>query len=199
MKLNIKTYSTTCILLKRSEYPVLDQVCIQSNWILQFTVINHHYSSSCSRKTNRFSLPIALCSIRELCASNPASAWSPFIYCWLMDFYRSWNMKKVDQQLLCVRIQKQVHKQQGAMRHFFPIWNKIIYTSSDTLLLWDSSHQPNYLLELYGNKIKTDWKKSQLKEDKWKTKGEWSLMERKGQILVIERNWDIWYISLNET
>lgn len=161
---------------------------------------DHQHLSPYSRKIDRFSLPIVLCSIRKLCAINPPLLdLHSFIVGWWIFSDQPVNMKKVEQQLLCIRTQKQVHKQQGAMSHFFPVWNRIIYTSFHTLLFWDSSHQPNSLLELYGNKIKIDWWKSQLNEYKWKTKGKSSLLERKSQIFFMERNCVIWYISLNET
>lgn len=197
MKLTIKTYSTVCILLKRSEYPVLHQDCIYSDWLLQFMVIiriHHHVAK------DRFSLDMVLCSIREPCAINlPLLDLHSFIVGWWIFSDQPVNMKKVHQQVLCGRTQKQDHKQQGAMSLFFFLFETKLFILAFILLLWDSSHQPNSLLELYGNKIKIYWKKSQLKEDKWKTKGESSLLERKGQTLVMERNWDIWYILLNET
>lgn len=161
---------------------------------------NHQHSSSCGRKTGRFSLPIVLRSTQDLCAINsPLLDLHLFIVDWWLLSDQPVNMKKVDQQLLCVRTQKQVRKQQGALSHFFPIWNKIIYASFHTLLPWDCRHQPNPLLEVYGDKAKTDWKRSQLKEVKWKTKGESSLLERTGQILVAEGNGDIRYILLTDT
>lgn len=37
-----------------------------------------------------------------------------------------------------------------------------------------------------------------MNKEKWKTKGGSSLLKRKG-LVIMERNWDICYISLNAT